>query len=124
MKRKRESCVVGFFLFFFLFFFVFFFFFFFLFPMYLTLSRLGEKFSILNDILKYLSYFFQKSGSDIPCKLSPWETISIKCQSLFPEKKVYIYIRKMSSIFPSVELAQRVLKIKPWLSETSCLGAP
>ena len=46
------------------FFFFFFFFFFFLF-----------------------SYFSQKTGFDISCKLSPWETICMKYQSMFLDKK-------------------------------------
>ena len=35
------------------------------------------------SILKYFSIFPQKTGFDISCKLSPWETICMKCQSLF-----------------------------------------
>ena len=38
------------------------------------------------DILKYVSYFFQKIGFDISCKLSPQETICMKCQILFSGK--------------------------------------
>ena len=43
----------------------------------LMLSTLGK---ISADILKYLSYFSQKTGFDISCKLSPVETICNKCQ--------------------------------------------
>ena len=39
-----------------------------------------------DDILKYCSYFFQKMGFDISCKLSPLETICMKCQILFSGK--------------------------------------
>ena len=46
-----------------------------------TLSKLSA-----DDILKYLSYFSQKTGFDISCKLSPQETICMKCQILFPGK--------------------------------------
>ena len=35
------------------------------------------------DILKYLSYFFQKTGFDILCKLSLLKTICMKCEILF-----------------------------------------
>ena len=43
-----------------------------------------------DDILKYLVvvfFFFQKTGFDISCRLSPLETICMKCQILFPGKK-------------------------------------
>ena len=40
----------------------------------------------LDGILKYFSYFSQKTGSDILCKLSPLETICMKCQNLFSGK--------------------------------------
>ena len=35
----------------------------------------------------FFSYFSQKIGFYIPCRLSPEETICMKCQSLFSEKK-------------------------------------
>ena len=35
----------------------------------------------------YFSYFSQKTGSDISCKLSPLETICMKCRILFYRKK-------------------------------------
>ena len=38
------------------------------------------------DILKYFSYFPQKIGFGISCKLSPRETICLKCQNLFSGK--------------------------------------
>ena len=56
---------------------------------FLMLSVLG----ITSDyILNYFSYFSQKTGFDILCKLSE-ETICMKCQSLFSEN-----IRKTSFI--------------------------
>ena len=39
------------------------------------------------DILKLFSYFHQKTGCDITCKLSPLETICMKCQILFSGKR-------------------------------------
>ena len=38
------------------------------------------------DILKYFPYFSRKIGFDFSCKLSPKETICMKCQSLFSGK--------------------------------------
>ena len=38
---------------------------------------------------KYIYNFFQKTGFDILCKLSPLETIFTKCQDLFSEKKYF-----------------------------------
>ena len=38
-----------------------------------------------DDKLKF-SYFFLKTGFDIPCKLSPLETLCMKCQNLFSGK--------------------------------------
>ena len=35
----------------------------------------------------YFSDLFQKTGFDISCKLSPKETVCMKCQTLFPEQK-------------------------------------
>ena len=39
-----------------------------------------------DNILKYFSYFSQKTGYDISCRLSPKETICMKCHILFSEK--------------------------------------
>ena len=47
---------------------------------------LSTQFSA-DDILKYFFLFSQKTGFDILCKLSPLETICMKCQNLFSEKK-------------------------------------
>ena len=49
------------------------------------LIALRVKFSA-DNILKYFSYFSQKIGFDISCKLSPVETICIEFQSLFSGK--------------------------------------
>ena len=46
---------------------------------------LWVKFSA-DVILKYFSYFSQKTGINISYKLSPMETICIKCQILFSGK--------------------------------------
>ena len=46
---------------------------------------LGKKTSV-EDILKYFSYFLQKTCFDISCKLSPGETICITYQRLFSEE--------------------------------------
>ena len=50
--------------------------------------------------------FFEKSGFDISCKLSPLGIICMKCQNLFSGK-----IRKISCL-SSAELAQRVVMVK------------
>ena len=52
-----------------------------------------------DDILKYFSYFPQKIGFDILCKLTSMETICMKCQILLSEKNKKIYLS-------SAELAQ------------------
>ena len=54
---------------------------------YLTLSMLGKNSA--DDILKFFfffSNFSQKTDFDISCKLSPEETICMKCQNLFSGK--------------------------------------
>ena len=62
------------------------------------------KFSA-DDNVKYFSYFSQKTGFDISCKLS--ETICMKYQTLFSGKK-----KKNITNLSSAELAKRVVKIK------------
>ena len=57
--------------------------------------------------MKCFSYFPQKTGFDISCKLSPMETICIKCQIMFSGKN-----KKNVIILSSAELAQRVVKVK------------
>ena len=39
-----------------------------------------------DDKLMDFSYFSQKTGSDLSCKLSPLETICMQCQNLFSGK--------------------------------------
>ena len=58
-------------------------------PVSLMLSILGSA----DGILKYFSYFSQKTGFDVSCKLSPLETICMGCQICFLRK-----IRKISPI--------------------------
>ena len=58
------------------------------------------------DILKYFSYFSQKTGFEISCKLSPLETICMNCQILFPQKN------KKNINFLSAEFAQREVMVK------------
>ena len=44
---------------------------------------------------KNITYFFQKTDFDIPCKLSPVETIFMECQNLFSgenKKKYYQFV--------------------------------
>ena len=61
------------------------------------------KFSA-DSILKYFSYFSQEKGFDISCKLSPLETIFMKCQILFSGK----YKKNIINL-SSAELAKRVV---------------
>ena len=63
------------------------------------------KFSA-DDILKYFSFFPQKTGFDISCKLSPLETICMECQILFPWKN-----KKNVNNLSSAELAKCVVKV-------------
>ena len=56
-----------------------------------------------DDILKYFSYFSQETRFDISCKLSPVETICMKCQILYSCMQCQILfsgkkVRKISSI--------------------------
>ena len=67
-------------------------------------SAVCIKFSA-DDILKCFSYFSQKTGFDISCKLSPLETICMNCQILFSGKT-----RKNIISLVSAELAKRVVK--------------
>ena len=62
-----------------------------------------------DDKLKYLVVFFsfRKTGIDISCKLSPLETICMKCQILFPGEN-----KKTITKLSSAELSQRVVKVK------------
>ena len=58
-----------------------------------------------NKVVKF-SYFSQKTGSDISCKLSPMETICRKCQILFPGQN-----KKNNSKCPLLK-NPRVLSVK------------
>ena len=78
----------------------------------LTLSTLWAN-SADNKLISETKYFFlflfflQKTGFDTSCKLSPKETICIKCQSLYFRKN-----KKNIFSLSSAELAQRVVKNK------------
>ena len=52
----------------------------------LPLSRLIQW---LTNWWYLFSSFSKKIGLDISCKLSPWETVCMKCQSLFSGKNKY-----------------------------------
>ena len=67
---------------------------------------LGVKLSA-DDILKYFFYFPQKTGFDISSKLSPMETICLKCLILFSGKN-----KKMITNLSCAESAQGVIKFK------------
>ena len=43
--------------------------------------------AMADNKMGYFSYFPKKTGYDISCKLSPAQTICMKCQTLFAEKK-------------------------------------
>ena len=56
--------------------------------------------------MKYFSDFFSwKTGFDIPCKLSPQETICMKCQILFSGNN------KKNINLLSAEIAERVVMV-------------
>ena len=55
----------------------------------LMLNTLGKK---LNRFLNIFSYFAQKTGFDTTCKLSPLETICMKCQNLFSGKNIINFL--------------------------------
>ena len=38
------------------------------------------------ELIMFFSYFFKKIGFEISCKLTPKESICMKCQSLFSGK--------------------------------------
>ena len=60
-----------------------------------------------DDILKYVSYFSQKTGFDISCKLPSVETICMKYQILFSRNN-----KKNIISLSSAQLAQRVVTVK------------
>ena len=55
----------------------------------------------------YFSYFSQKTGFDISCKLSPQETVCMKCQILFSGKN-----NKNISKCRLLKISPRVLSVK------------
>ena len=61
----------------------------------------------VDNFLKYVSYFFPENRIDISCKLSPVETICLKCLILFSGKN-----KKNIINLSSAEIAQRVVKSK------------
>ena len=62
------------------------------------LQKKKKKKKIAEDGFKCHCYFSQKIGFDILCKLSPEQTVCMKCQSLF-------------SHLSSAEFAQRKVKV-------------
>ena len=60
-----------------------------------------------DNSLKYFSYFAQKTGFAISCKLSPLETICMKCQNQFS-----VMNKKNIITLLSAQLAQRLVKVK------------
>ena len=72
----------------------------------LAFSTLGKIFS-KRHIKVFFFLFFQKTGFDSSFKLSPLETIWMKCQILFSGKKKENIIN-----LSSAELAKRELKVK------------
>ena len=69
-----------------------------------------------DDILKYFAPPPPpppKTGFDISCKLSPMETICMKCQSLFSEES-----KNDITSLSSTELAKRVVKVKLHIART------
>ena len=68
------------------------------------LSTLGRIFSRRHIEVFFL--FSLETGFDISCKLTPAETICMKCHNLFPGKNKKIMIN-----LSSAELAQRVANV-------------
>ena len=62
---------------------------------YLHLSRYAGLIQQTNKLMSFFVFFFlffffsQKIGFDISCKLSPKETICMKCQIVFPKEKCF-----------------------------------
>ena len=71
---------------------------------FLMLSSLGKF--LADNILKYFSYFCQKTRFDISSKLS-METICMNCQIMFSGKN-----KKNIMTLSSDEFAKRVVKVK------------
>ena len=66
-----------------------------------------------DNILKYFFLFFPETDFDISCKLSPMETICMKCQILVSGKNK----KNINLLF--AELAQRVVKVinDKWMTD-------
>ena len=64
---------------------------------YHSLGRISTQ----HDIFLF-SFFSQKIGFDISCKLPPLETICIKCQSLLSEKNKKKYLKTSAEILHSI----------------------
>ena len=58
----------------------------------------------------FFLFFFQKTGFDISCKLSPVETICMKCQILF-SRKIKKKKKNVINLSPA-EFAQIEVKVK------------
>ena len=57
----------------------------------------------LHGLVKYFSYFPRKTGFNISCKLSPEETICMKCQSLFSGKNKKNIVNLLSAKLAQIE---------------------
>ena len=73
---------------------------------FLTLSTLGIVFSRQHIGIVFFFLFFLRIGFDISCKLSPFETVCMKCQILFCGKN-----KKNITNLSSAESAQRVVHV-------------
>ena len=51
-----------------------------------------------DKLIMFFSYFSKKIGFDILCKLSPQETICMKCQSLFSGNNKKKYFKLSSAV--------------------------
>ena len=83
---------------------------------YLMLSTLGKIFS-RPHLEIFFSYFSQKTGSVISCKLSPMQTICLQWQILFYGKN-----QKNIPNLSSAEFAQRVVKVKQTYKKAETLA--
>ena len=79
------------------------------------LSTMGNIYSA-DDILKYLPYFSKKTGFNISCKVSPLESICMKCQILFCF--FVLFFRKLdkknNEFVICRKIAMRVVKVNPF----------
>ena len=70
-----------------------------------TLTITSLFVNLADDKLMF-SYFSQKAGFDISCKLSPVETICMKCQNLFSresKKKKHFKMSSAENFTPSAK---------------------